>query len=191
MSAWPGCRRGTHGPGRPGRARPRATASSIARAGRACDGRRATWRRICRSSTISGLTVRGLISYMVFIDGGLCLRAGLAGFDGHPSFGLDFSARQGLPGVLSSSGVGLVGWLAVLGALRCPLLFDNFIGRKRNVDGGVLAAGLLGSARRREALRENCTDGHVFRFIAFRAFGSGTDVFGTRRDGRAKVRPGL
>jgi len=121
-----------------------------------------------------GLTVWGLISYTVFIDGGLCLRAGLAGFDGHPSFGLDFSARQGLPGVLSSSGVGLVGWLAVLGALRCPLLFDNFIGRKRNVDGGVLAAGLLGSARRREALRENCTDGHVFRFIAsFSGFGWG------------------
>jgi len=52
MSARPGWRRGTHGPAGPGRASPRATASSIARAGRARDGRRATCRRICRSSTI-------------------------------------------------------------------------------------------------------------------------------------------
>ncbi len=55
MSARPGWRRGTHGPGGPGRASPRATASSIARTGRACDGRRATCRRIFRSSAISGL----------------------------------------------------------------------------------------------------------------------------------------
>ena len=43
--------------------------------------------------------------------------------------------------------------LDVWGGLRvCPPLFDNYIGRKRNVDGGVLAdlVGLSGLADRRD-----------------------------------------
>ena len=67
-----------------------------------------------------------------------------------PSFAQEYSARQGLPGVSSSSLV----WrlrvgLAVSGWLRLSALFDNYIGRKRNVDGGVLAVRLrLGIALR-------------------------------------------
>ena len=79
--------------------------------------------------------------YRVHRRAGFAYGLGLAGFDGYPGSGLDFSARQGLPGVV----VVVLGWLCRLaccfGALSSAALFDNFIGRKRNVDGGVLAAG--------------------------------------------------
>jgi hypothetical protein len=51
-----------------------------------------------------------------------------------------------------------------------PSLFDNFIGRKRNVDGGVLAA-CFEQATCRKARREDFSDGHVSRFIALRLSG--------------------
>ena len=60
-----------------------------------------------------------------------------------PSFALEDIARQGLPGVSSSSLVWRCGvGLDVSGWLLPSALFDNHIGRKRNVDGGVLAVRL-------------------------------------------------
>ena len=88
-------------------------------------------------------------------------------------FALEFIARQGLPGELSLSLVWLCAGLDVLGdrLWAVPALFDNFIGRKRNVGGGVLAAWhWLGIVLRHG---EDCTDGHVSRFIALPVWFSG------------------
>ena len=51
--------------------------------------------------------------------------------------------------------------------MSAPSLFDNCIGRKRNVDGGLLATCLFGDGYGALALREMSTDGHVSEFIAF------------------------
>ena len=78
-----------------------------------------------------------------------------------------FIAWQGLPGDVSFFRVCVFdagfrfGWIA-------PSLFDNCIGRKRNVDGGFLATCPFEDGYGAEALREMSTDGHVSRFIAFR-----------------------
>ena len=53
----------------------------------------------------------------------------------------------------------------------------------------------FGRALHSDVRRENCSDGHVSRFIAFWSVLSGmwieTDVFGTRRDDRAEARSEL
>ena len=70
-----------------------------------------------------------------------------------------------LPGLALCVRVGVIGvaWFA-------PSLFDNRIGRKRNVDGGVLAVCLRADTCRK-ARREDFSDGHVSRFIALWPFG--------------------
>ena len=57
-----------------------------------------------------------------------------------PGFGLVVYGPAGFAGVVVVSLVWrFCAGLDVLGKLRFAVLFDNFIGRKRNVDGGVLA----------------------------------------------------
>ena len=122
--------------------------------------------------------------YTRFIDGGAaCERA--AGFG---ASGLRFGGHRpaGFAGcVVVFPGFGAVapGWTYGSASGR-PSLFDNFIGRKRNVDGGVLAAWLWpGTALRCcERTAPTVTFPDSSRFGSGFRVGSGTDVFGTRRD---------
>ncbi len=72
------------------------------------------------------------------------------------------------------------------GGLGCPTLFDNFIGRKRNVDGGVLAARF---GEHCAAMRgERHSDDVTFPDSSRSGFRAGADVFGTRREVRPSGR---
>ena len=102
--------------------------------------------RIWCSSTAALLCCSGVVSYLPMMLG-LGLSGGRPGAGrsvfgcGVLSFGGGFLVRDGMVRVSWSQGPGC--WI-VRGAMDLALLlFDNCIGRKRNVDGGVLA-GLVG-----------------------------------------------
>ena len=125
------------------------------------------------------LTGSGGVAYIGVIDGGAAESGPRVST--FPGFALENMARQGLPGVSSSS---LVWRFALVLAssgvgLSAPSLFDNRIGRKRNVDGGVLAACFGGQrvARHGERTFPTVTFPDSSRF----GFWARADVFGTRR----------
>ena len=101
-------------------------------------------------------------------------------------------------------GLGPNGFARLGGGFPLPLLFDNWIGRKRDVGGGVLAGlccvGLFGASWTDacDGVRRD-TDGHVSKFIALLRQRAGTsgdglalwfagaDVFGTRQECRGSA----
>ena len=132
----------------------------------------------------SRLTVWGLVSYIGFIDGGAAGERA-AGDRRFPSLVLEVSARQGLPGVLSSSGLGgvplgLRPGMAVVLSLCCLTI----VSEERETWAAVSLRSAFGRTWRFMALRE------MYRRSRFQIHRVGwslgwlTDVFGTRREGQ-------
>ena len=112
-----------------------------------------------------------------------CFESALRGFDWFLTsvWGLCPAGFAGCVVVFFWFGAAVLGWTFRVG-FGLPLLFDNYIGRKRNVDGGVLAVRRETNTAFFGMRQENCSDGHVFKFIALLGEILMMDVFGTRRD---------
>ena len=123
------------------------------------------------------------VSYIGFIDGGAACER-VAGIDASEFvFGVCLAGFAGCVVVFPVwlyAGLGRFG--VVLDRLCCLTIASE---ERETWAAGSLRPG-ASRARCSDALRENCTDGHVSRFIASALLGW-TDVFGTRRDDWAWV----
>ena len=130
---------------------------------------------------ICPLTGLGWVAYTASIDGGAADER-VAGFDAS-EFALRYSARQGLPGVLSSSLVWL--WLDRTFRGFCALRCLTIISEERETWTAVSLR--LANASTALYVRREITDDVTFpdssRFGLWgSSLGIGADVFGTRRD---------
>ncbi len=142
-------------------------------------GRRvAPWRSVFESAPQKGVDGSGSGPYIGVIDGGAaCERP--AGFDASELIS-GVQRPAGFAGCVVVFPVRRFGAGRTFGGLGCPALFDNCIGRKRNVDGGVLAARF---GEHCAAMRgERHSDDVTFPDSSRSGFRAGADVFGTRRE---------
>ncbi len=154
---------------------------------RACAGSGRRWAGCVSFSdgfAKKGVDGSGSGPYIGVIDGGAaCERP--AGFDASELIS-GVQRPAGFAGCVVVFPVRRFGAGRTFGGLGCPALFDNFIGRKRNVDGGVLAARF---GEHCAAMRgERHSDDVTFPDSSRSGFRAGADVFGTRREVRPSGR---
>ncbi len=164
--------------GFPGRAGESGDAVAEPRAWRGAGGLRSLPFRFSDGFAKKGVDGSGSGPYIGSIDGGAaCERP--AGFDASELIS-GVQRPAGFAGCVVVFPVRRFGAGRTFGGLGCPALFDNCIGRKRNVDGGVLAARF---GEHCAAMRgERHSDDVTFPDSSRSGFRAGADVFGTRRE---------